>query len=205
MESRDLARFGAWDWFRRFCELYDSSASSMLTELGLFYDRHRKFSEYGQRSDPGDSQYTDEEWKRVMATMLGELAGNLGLVQAPDWEVRSQLEWFLPGVADKPMVVIRETPDATSAILTRDLAELAGLGSELTVFLMYPDYPLPAGVSTYEGAIRAWRELIEHRLAEILPKREMLALMISAYSFDLPAPWQGFVWNPSTRSLEAAR
>ena len=120
MESVDPVRVGAWEWCRRFCELYNSSASSPLTMLGLFYERHRKFVEYGQRSDPGDPEYTDEEWTRVMATLLGELAGILGLVQAPDREGRPQLEWYLPGVPDKPTVIIRETSDEGRPVTVSD-------------------------------------------------------------------------------------
>jgi hypothetical protein len=173
--------------------------------MGLFYERHRKFVEYGQRSDPGHPEYTDEEWNRVMASLLGDLAGNLGLVQAPDWQGRPQLEWFLPGVTDRPTVVVRDTSEATNTILTHDLAELARLNPELSVFLMYPDYPLPAGAATFEAATRDWSERIERRLAELRPQREVLTLMISAYSFDLPAPWKGFVWNPSSTSLEPVK
>jgi hypothetical protein len=205
VEPRDLRGVGAHEWFRRFCDLYDSSASSLLTEMGLFYDRHRKFEEYGQRSDPSHPEYTNEEWNRVMADLLGELAGNLGLVQAANWAGGAQLEWFLPGVTDKPTVVIRESSDATNAILTHDLSELSRLGPDLSVFLMYPDYPLPEGAGTVEDAVRVWREKLEQRLKEIRPQRQLLTLMISAYSFDLPAPWQGFIWDPKTRTLEATR
>ncbi|MGA7862245.1 MAG: hypothetical protein WCB19_10410 [Thermoplasmata archaeon] len=204
MAPRNRVRFGARDWFRRLRELYDVSAGSQLTELGLFYERHRKFVEHARRSDPTSPEYTDEEWDRVMGILLAELAGEHRLVQARDRSDRPQLEWYLPGVTDRPTVVIRAASDATNSILTHDLVELSRLRSDLTVFLMYPDYPCPKGTVTVEAATLAWTARIEHRLADLQPPREMLAMMISAYSFDLPAPWQGFVWNPDSSALEAA-
>jgi hypothetical protein len=205
VERRDRVSFSAQELYRRFCELYDSSASSLLTELGLFYERHRKFAEYSQRSDPAHPEYTDEEWNRVMAGLLAQLAGEMGLVQASDSEGRPQLEWYLPGVTDQPTVVIRAASESTSAAVSKDLAELSRARTDLSVFLMYPDYPLPDGSSTFEEAANAWKARLERRLEELRPRRELLALMISAYSFDLPAPWQGFVWNPESGSLESAK
>ena len=202
LEPHQSTRVTAHDWFRRFTELYDRSASSDLTEMGLFYDRHRKFVEYGQRSDPGHPEYTDEEWNRVMAGLLGELAGTFGLIQAPDWQGDHQLEWYLPGVTDKPTVVIRETSNATPSILNQDLAELAQLAAELSVFVMYPDYPLPPGATTFGAATRAWSDRIALQLSELRPGGEVLALMISAYSFDLPAPWKGYAWNRTAGVLD---
>jgi hypothetical protein len=202
VERQERIGFNAAEWYRRFNELYNDSAGSLLTELGLFYERHRKFVEYGQLSDPDNPEYTDEEWNRVMEGLLGKLAGDLGLVQAPDPERPGQLVWYLPGVTDRPTVVIRATSDATNSILTRDLVELSGYGTDLSVFVMYPDYPLPEGSSTYAGATRAWRRRLKHRLAELGLQRELLTLMISAYSFDVPAPWQAFVWNPSSASFK---
>jgi hypothetical protein len=202
VERRERLGFDAEEWFRRFSELYNNSAGNLLTELGLFYDRHRKFVEYGQLSDPDDPEYTDEEWNRVMEDLFGKLAGELGLVQAPDREPNGQLEWYLPGVPDRPTVLIRAASDASGSILTHDLVELSKAGPYLSVFLMYPDYPLPEGSSTFEAATRVWKRRLEQRLAELGPRRQVLALMISAYSFDVPAPWRGFVWNPSSASLD---
>ncbi len=202
MERHARPELKGSDWFRRFSELYDSAAGSQLTELGIFYDRHRKFVEHGQLSDPGNPEYTDEEWNRVMATLLGQFAGEMGFVQAPDPEHPSQLDWYLPGVTDRPTVVIRSVSDATKEILVRDLVELAGSRTDLSVFVMYPDYPSPDGCSTFDTAALAWRHRIEQRLAELRPERELVTLMISAYSFDLPAPWQGFVWNRASASLD---
>jgi hypothetical protein len=205
MDRRGGPGFNAEEWFRRFSELYNASAGSTLTELGLFYDRHRKFVEYGQLSDPKDPEYTDEEWNRVMEDFLGKLAGDLGLVQAIDHEQTGRLEWYLPGVSDRPTVVIRSASDATSSILTRELVELSRARTDLSVFLMYPDYPPPEGSSTFDAAARAWRHRLEQRLIELRPQRKVLTLMISAYSFDIPAPWLGFVWNPSSASLDQVR
>ena len=202
VERRDRPRLTGAGWFHRFCELYDSSAGSLLTELGIFYDRHRKFVEHGQLSDPSNPEYTDGEWNRVMATVLGELAGEMGLVQAPDPECRGQLEWYLPGVTDRPSVVIRSVSEATNEMLTRDLVELSRFRSNLSVFVMYPDYPVPEGSSTFDGAVREWRRRIQRRLAELRPERELVTLMISAYSFDVPAPWRGYLWNRASASLE---
>jgi hypothetical protein len=205
VERPDGIGINAQEWCQRFCELYDASASSLLTELGLFYDRHRKFVEYGQRSDRGNPEYTDDEWNRVMESLLGQFAGDMGLVQTPDPGGRQQFEWFLPGVSDRPTVVIRAASAATNTILSQDLVDLSRTGAHLSVFVMYPDYPPPEGSTTIGGATRAWKSRIEKRLEELRPERELLALMISAYSFDVPAPWQGFVWDPATRSFEAAQ
>lgn len=203
MDHRTRLPFTARDWFRKFRELYNSSAASPLTELGLFYERHRLYAEYRSRSDPTHSEYTDEEWNRVMAALLAGLAAEMGLVQAQDVEGRPQLDWFLPGVTDRSSVVIRATSEATDGLLGRDLTELANSDAELAVLLVYPDYPLPEGATDAHEAVRLWRARIEHRLRELRPKPEVLALMISAYSFELPAPWQGFAWNPKSDSLLA--
>lgn len=203
VEGRHPTRFDGVDWFRRFRALYNASAASPLTELGIFYDRHRKFVEYSQRSDPANPEYTDEEWNRVMSTLFGELAGDLGLAQAPDSRGHPRLEWYLPGVTDRPSVVIWGTSEAAPTILTEDLAQLTRSGPDLSVVLMYPDYPYPEGASTYDEAALVWRRRLESRLYELRPGREILTLMISAYSFDLPAPWLGYLWRPSRAALEA--
>lgn len=205
MGSNERAPFSAQEWFQRFRDRYNVAAGSQLTELGLFYDRHRKFVEYGQRSDPTSPEYTDEEWNRVMAGLMAELAAERGLVQAVDWEGHTQLEWYLPGVTDRPMVVIRGSSDATNQIITHDLVELSRRPSDLAVLLMYPDYPCPKGTTTLEDATQAWQGRIEQRLRDLEPRKEVLTMMISAYSFDLPAPWRGFVWSPASRSLVVAK
>lgn len=203
MESHGPVGFDAEKWFRRFRELYNASAGSLLTELGLFYDRHRQFVEYGQLNDPNSPEYTDDEWNRVMEGLLGTLAGELGLVQAPDLDNSGQLDWYLPGVPDRPTVIIRAVSEASNSILTQELVQLSRAGPDLSVFLMYPDYPFPEGSSTVEAATLAWRKRLERRLAELGTQQELLALMISAYSFDVPAPWKGFVWKPSSATLES--
>ncbi len=203
VDGRHSTRFNGVDWFRRFRALYNASAASPLTELGLFYDRHQKFVQYGQRSDPKNPEYTDDEWNRVMSSLFGELAGDLGLAQAPDSEGQPRLEWYLPGVTDRPSVVIWGTSEASPTILARDLAHLSRAGPDLSVVLMYPDYPYPEGASNYDEAALVWRRRLEARLAELRPRGEILTLMISAYSFDLPAPWLGYLWRPSRAALEA--
>lgn len=62
------------------------------------------------------------------------------------------------------------------------------MGAELTVFLMYPDYPLPEGTSTIDETTAAWETRLARRLGELQARHEPLTLTISAYSFDLPAP-----------------
>lgn len=203
VEGRRPTRFDGLDWFRRFRALYNASAASPLTELGLFYDRHRKFVQYSQRSDPDNPEYTDEEWNRVMSSLFGELAGDLGLAQASDSQGQPRLEWYLPGVTDRPSVVIWGTSEAAPTILSNDLAQLARAAPELSIVLMYPDYPFPEGASNYDEAALVWRRRLESRLFELRPPTEILTLMISAYSFDLPAPWLGYLWRPSRRALEA--
>ena len=205
MELREPVRSHAREWFRGFREMYDSSAGSLLTELGLFYDRHRKFIEFGQRSDPQHPEYSDDEWNRVMTTLFGQMAEDRGLIQTPEAGSPPELEWFLPGVIDRPTVIIRAASEANEVILERDLPKLSKSGAELGVFMMYPDYPLPAGTSTIDEATAAWEARLARRLDELEARQELLMLTISAYSFDLPAPWRGFLWDPSSHTLQEAR
>jgi len=193
----------AREWFRRFRERYSRAAESPLTELGLFYDRHRRFLDYEKVSDPNHPEYTDEQWDRVMARFLAGFSGEFGLFQAPDWEGRPSLDWFWPGVTHSAAVTIRSANLATESILTSDLPEAIGSGAQLSVFLMYPDYPNPPGTQGIDDATRVWKRRLERTLAGLRPSREFLLLTISAYAWNIPAPWRGYEWEPKTDRLVA--
>jgi len=192
------------EWFRRFREQYSRSAESPLTDLGLFYERHRRFADYEKVSDPTHPEYTDVQWDRVMARFLSGFSGEFGLFQAVDWEGRSGLEWFWPGVSEKAVVMIRPANHATDVILTRDLPEVIASSAELSVLVMYPDYPNPPGTQGIEEATLAWKGRLERVLASLQPSREFLLLTISAYTWDIPAPWKGYVWDPKAGLLVPA-
>jgi hypothetical protein len=203
--SGGTAGISAREWFRRFRELYDRAADSPLTDLGLFYERHRQFVAYEAMSDPNHPEYTDEEWDRVMAGFLANLSGELGLVQARDWQGDASFEWFWPTDPQHAAVTIHPANHATEAVLRKDLPEVVKLGADLAVVLLYPDYPQPPGAEGIEEATREWRGRFETALRSLRPSRQFLLLTISAFVWDLPAPWRGFVWDPDHSRLEEAR
>lgn len=192
----------ARQWYSRFREQFDAAASSGYTDLGLFYERHRKFVEYQHLSDPDHPEYTDAEWDRVMGGFLRSLAGEFGLVQAPDWEGGPEVIWFLPGVPQAPVVTIRAANSATDAVVSEALPQVVRSGAELAVLMMYPDYPCPPGTASIDDATTSWRARLEHELQHLGHSRGFLLLTISAYAWDLPAPWKGFVWNARSGRLE---
>jgi hypothetical protein len=194
----------AREWFRRFRERYGRSAESPLTDLGLFYERHRRFVDYYHVSDPSYPEYADEHWDRVMASFLAAFSGEFGLIQAPDWKGGPSIDWFGPGAPEKVAVTIRRANSATDAILTRDLPEVIASSAELSVLVMYPDYPKPPGTQGIDEATLAWKGRMERALASLRPSREFLLLTISAYAWDLPPPWKGYVWVPQRSRLEEA-
>jgi hypothetical protein len=130
---------------------------------------------------PGDGE--------VPLRILGEFV----LFQAPDWEGRPSLDWFWPGVPQKAAVTIRPANLATDGILTRDLPEVVASSAELSVLVMYPDYPNPPGTQGIEEATDAWKDRLERALALLQPSRGFLLLTISAFAWDVPAPWKGHV------------
>jgi hypothetical protein len=202
--SEGTPSLSAQEWFRRFREEYSRAAESPLTALGLFYDRHRRFADFQKVSDPSHPEYTDEQWDRVMADFLASLSGDLGLFQPTDWEGRPNFEWFWPSEPQRAAVTIRPVNNATNTILTQDVPEIISSNAELSVLVMYPDYPNPPGTEGIEEATRAWSRNVELVLHSLRPSREFLLMTISAYSWDLPAPWKGYVWNSRSARLEEA-
>jgi hypothetical protein len=203
--SGGTSRLSAQDWLRAFRDRYDRAAESTLTDLGLFYDRHRRFVEFEKLSDPHHPEYTDEEWDRVMALFLSELSSEFGLVQARDWETGENLDWFRPTEPQQPAVAIRPANHAGAGVVDRDLPQVVSSGAELAVLLLYPDYPSPPGARSIDEATREWKARLERALQRLRPSREFLLLTISAFSWDLPAPWKGFLWNPGRATLEEVR
>jgi hypothetical protein len=201
MASR-VSHLTARTWLDRFREQYDAAAGSQFTELGLFYERHRKFIQYQRMSDPDHPEYSDAEWDRVMGSFLLGLAREFGLVQAPGGQGQHELSWFWPGVPQAPAATIRAANNATDSILTEDLPQVVRSGAELSVLVMYPDYPHPPGTDSIDDATTAWRSRVESELLRLGLDRGFLLLTISAYAWDVPAPWKGFVWNPQLGVLE---
>ncbi len=181
---------------------FDAAAADSITELGLFYDRHRNYLRYEKLMDPGMVEYTDVEWSDVMSAFLARLAREFGLFQARDWAGRSELAWFRPGTQLEIEVLIQQVDDAEDTILTRDVPALSGSGAELGVLIMYPDNPLPAGANSLAQGTEIWRNRIETRLRMLGLTSGFLLLTIGTDAWELPAPWYGFSWNPAVQLLE---
>ncbi|MFI5413687.1 MAG: hypothetical protein ACHQ0I_03780 [Candidatus Lutacidiplasmatales archaeon] len=173
----------------------------MRTGLGLFYDRHRRFVTGPTALDANAVEYTDDEWNRTFATFLSSLAREFGLVQAPGWEEVPQLMWFWHGVPDRPAVVIREVNVAGDTIVDQEIPAMVRSGALLTVLVIYPDYPSPPGVSSVEEATEAWRTRVQEELTHLGVNNEFLLTTISAFSWEIPAPWKGFAWHPTQKAM----
>lgn len=191
----------AREWLTRFRTQFDEAAGDLRTGLGLFYERHRRFVIGSFPTDPDHPEYTDDEWNRTFATFLASLARDFGLVQAPGWTDLPQLMWFWHGVPDRPAVVIREVNVAADSIVEQDVPSMVETGALLTVLVIYPDYPSPAGAVSVEQATERWRARVEQRLARLRVQNEFLLTTISAYSWDVPAPWKGYVWQPGAQMM----
>jgi len=66
---------------------------------------------------------------------------------------------------------------------------------------VYPDFPSPEGVGSVEEATEHWRRRVAEELANLGVTREFLLATISAFDWEIPAPWKGFAWRPSDRSM----
>ncbi|MGA7476532.1 MAG: hypothetical protein WBW47_04855 [Thermoplasmata archaeon] len=191
----------AKEWLARFRSQFDEAANDPRTALGLFYERHRRFVAGPGSLPPNRPEYTYEEWNRTFAAFLGSLARDFGLVQAPGWTDIPQLMWFWHGVPDRPAVAIREVKVAADSVVDHDIPSVVNSGALLTVLVIYPDYPAPLGAASVEEATERWRARVGDELARLGLTREFLLTTISAFDWDLPAPWKGFAWHPSERSM----
>jgi len=191
----------AREWLARFRSHFDEAAGDMRTGLGLFYDRHRRFVTGPTALDANAVEYTDDEWNRTFATFLSSLAREFGLVQAPGWEEVPQLMWFWHGVPDRPAVVIREVNVAGDTIVDQEIPAMVRSGALLTVLVIYPDYPSPPGASSVEEATEAWRTRVQEELTHLGVNNEFLLTTISAFSWEIPAPWKGFAWHPTQKAM----
>ena len=191
----------AKEWLARFRAQFDEAAGDPRTALGLFYDRHRRFVVGPGNAPPSRPEYTYEEWNRTFAAFLASLARDFGLVQASGGTDLAQLMWFWHGVPDRPAVAIRESKVATDSIVKQDLPSVVKSGALLTVLVIYPDFPSPLGTASVDEATEQWRARIGEELARLGQTREFLLTTISAFDWDLPAPWKGFAWHPSERSM----
>jgi hypothetical protein len=191
----------AKEWLARFRAQFDEAANDPRTALGLFYERHRRFTAWPGILPPSRPEYTYEEWNRTFAAFLATLARDFGLVQAPGWTDVPQLMWFWHGIPDRPAVAIREVKVAAESVVDHDIPSVVNSGALLTVLVIYPDYPAPQGASSVEDATERWRERVGEQLAHLGLTREFLLTTISAFDWDLPAPWKGFAWHPSERSM----
>jgi hypothetical protein len=191
----------AKEWLARFRAQFDEAANDPRTALGLFYERHRRFTAGPGFLPPSRPEYTYEEWNRTFAAFLGTLARDFGLVQTPGWTDLPQLMWFWHGIPDRPAVTIREVKVAAESVVDHDIPSVVNSGALLTVLVIYPDYPAPRGANSVEEATDRWRARVGEELGRLGLTREFLLTTISAFDWNLPAPWKGFAWHPSQRSM----
>lgn len=192
----------AKEWLARFREQFDEAANDPRTALGLFYERHRRFVVGPGGGPPNRAEYTYEQWNRTFEAFLASLARDFGLVQASTWTDRPQLMWFWHGLQDSPAVTIREVKVAGDSIVDHEVPSVVKSGALLTVLVIYPDFPPPPGTASVEDATEHWRTRIGEELARLGMTREFLLTTISAFDWEIPAPWKGFTWSPSERSME---
>jgi len=191
----------AREWLARFRALYDQEAGDPRTALGLFYERHRRFVTGPAGSTPSRTEYTYEEWNRAFAAFLGSLAREFGLVQTDDWSNVPQLMWIWHGRPERPAVAIREAKVAGDAVVQDDLPSVVRSGALLSILVIYPDFPSLSGAQSFEEAAERWRCRVGDALDRIGMEREFLLTAISAFDWEVPAPWKGFAWFPSERSM----
>ena len=191
----------AKEWLARFRAQFDAAADDPRTALGLFYERHRRFVSGPGGVPPNRAEYTYEEWNRTFETFLGSLARDFGLVQATVWTDLPQLVWLWHGVPESPAVAIREVKVAGDSIVKQDLPSVVRSGALLTVLVIYPDFPSPPGGSTVEEATERWRVRVGDELACLGMDREFLLTTISAFNWEIPAPWKGFAWCPNEHAM----
>ena len=192
----------AKEWLARFRAQFDEAAADPRTALGLFYERHRRFLA-APGSESGDqTEYTFREWNRAFATFLASLARDFGLVQATGWTDVPQLMWFWHGVPTQPAVAIREVKVAGDSTVVQDLPSVVRAGALLSVLVLYPDYPVLPEPNTIEVATEQWRKTVADELARLGMTREFLLATISAFDWDVPAPWKAFAWQPQAHSMD---
>jgi hypothetical protein len=191
----------AKEWLARFRSQFDEAADDPRTALGLFYERHRRFVAVPGPGSPALPEYTYEEWNRTFAVFLASLARDFGLVQAPTWTDVPQLIWFWHGLPDRPAVAIREVKVAGDAVVEQEVPSVVRSGALLTVMVLYPDFPARAGTTSVDEATEHWRAKVAEELARLGVTGEFLLTTISAFDWEIPAPWKGFAWHPSERSM----
>jgi len=192
----------AREWLARFRSQFDEEAGDPRTALGLFYERRRRYVAVPGYSAGASTEYSYEEWNRTFATFLASLAREFGLVQAAGWTDVPQLMWFWHGVPDRPAVAIREVKVAGDAIVRQEIPSVVRSGALLTVLVMYPDSPAPSdSAGSVEEATQRWRAKVADELARMGLNREFLLTTISAFDWEIPAPWKGFAWCPNEHAM----
>jgi len=191
----------AKEWLARFRSQFDEAADDPRTALGLFYERHRRFVAVPGSESPARPDYSYEEWNRTFAAFLASLARDFGLVQAPAWTDVPQLIWFWHGLPDQPAVAIREVKVAGEAVVQQEVPSVVKSGALLTVLVLYPDFPAPSGTTSVNEATEHWRAKVAEELTRLDLHREFLLTTISAFDWEIPAPWKGFAWHPQERSM----
>ena len=189
------------EWFRRFTSRYNESAEDTSSELGIYYERHRHNAEFQQSAASALVEYTNTEWFDVMAAFFSGLAREFGMYQTWEWQGRSDLAWLRPGTEWELQALVVQEDEALDSILTNEVPALARSGARLGVLVMYPDHPSPTGAVDLDDATRIWVERIGAKLAEQDASAPFLLLTIGSNCWDVPAPWQGFHWDPAGKSL----
>ena len=191
----------ATEWLARFRARFDEEAGDPRTALGLFYERHRRFVAVPGFSPRSPPEYTYEEWNRAFAAFLASLARDFGLVQASGWTDVPQLMWFWHGVPERPAVTIREVKVAGDGVVHQEVPSVVKSGALLTVLVLYPDAPSPPDASSVQDATEHWRSKVADELSRLGVTQEFLLATISAFDWEVPAPWKGFAWQPEERTM----
>jgi len=199
--SESTGAIYAREWLTRFRSQFDEEAGDPRTALGLFYERRRRYVAVPGYSAGSATEYSYEEWNRTFATFLASLAREFGLVQAAGWTDVPQLMWFWHGVPDPPAVTIREVKVAGDAIVQQEIPSVVKSGALLTVLVMYPDSPPPSDSSSVDSETERWRAKVADELARVGLTREFLLTTISAFDWEIPAPWKGFAWCPNEHAM----
>ena len=191
----------AREWLKKFLDGYDEAVADPVTELGLFYERHRNYVRYEWRLDQQRVEYSDDERRQALAELLGRLAREYGYYQLTDWNGRPDVAWLSPTSTWQLALLVTQANNVDETIGGSALSAAVNSRAALSVLIIYPDYPLPEGASTLEEATSTWRSHIEQALQKSPPDGEFVLLTISANSWELPSTWVGFVWDGSERTL----
>ena len=150
-------------------------------------------------SPPSRPEYTYEEWNLTFAAFLDSLARDFGLVQATGGTDLPQLMWFWHAFRTRRSRSGRsKRPPIRSWNTTFPRSSSPG---SLTVLVIYPGLSGSPRDLLGGRSDRALAGARREELARLGVQREFLLTTISAFDWEIPAPWKGFAWHPSERSM----